>query len=177
MQEAIELGKLQEAATRCTNDAWPAQISKLQTLLEEQEAKINRVMNKAEEKIFAVLGEKEINAVKSNTYLDSYPARFEHKNQEKQNNTESYKQEPKQEQDSHRTPYAKDLEKEVAELRRQLTRNRRLNDPNAQYDKTQIKCWNCQTYGHMQRECTRPNRNPYQGYSRGARERGGHQNS
>ena len=41
MQEAIELGKLQEAATKCTNDAWPAQISKLQTLLEAQEAKIN----------------------------------------------------------------------------------------------------------------------------------------
>ena len=36
MQEAVELGKLQEAATKCTNDAWPEQISKLQTLLEEQ---------------------------------------------------------------------------------------------------------------------------------------------
>ena len=131
MHEAIELEKLQEAATKCTNDAWPAQISKLQTLLEEQEAKINRVMNKAEEKIFAVLDEKEINAIRSNTYLDSYPARFGQRNQEKPNNTETYKQEPKQEQNNHRTPYAKDLEKEVAELRRQLTRNRRLNDPNA----------------------------------------------
>ena len=91
MQEAIELGKLQEAATKCTNDAWPAQISKLQTLFEAQEEKINRVMNKAEEKIFAVLDEKEINAVRSNTYLESYPARFKQKNSEKLNSTEAYK--------------------------------------------------------------------------------------
>ena len=35
IQEAIELGKLQEAAAKCTENAWPAQISKLQTLLEE----------------------------------------------------------------------------------------------------------------------------------------------
>ena len=41
----------------------------------------------------------------------------------------------KSDPDNHRTPYAKDLEKEVAELRRQLARNRRLSDPNAQYDK------------------------------------------
>ena len=55
---------MQEAPTKCTEKVLPAQISRLQTLLEAQEAKLNQVMGKAEKKQFTMLDEKEINTVR-----------------------------------------------------------------------------------------------------------------
>ena len=50
--------QITKAVTRCTDNVWPAQVSKLQPLLEAQEDEINKVMNRAEKKLFDVLDEK-----------------------------------------------------------------------------------------------------------------------